>query len=90
MSPAVDMLFQGHSIVTNRGKDWLIAERLFNLRKIYFKKENLKKRTRDLLDNKGTYIIVCFGQDFTDQQHSDAISLIKDFLTPTCNETLTA
>ncbi|HML05526.1 MAG TPA: alpha/beta hydrolase [Methanobacterium sp.] len=42
MSPAVDMLFQGHSIVTNRGKDWLIAERLFNLRKIYFKKQNLE------------------------------------------------
>lgn len=42
MSPAVDMLFQGHSIITNRGKDWLIAEKPFNLRKIYFKKKNLK------------------------------------------------
>ena len=42
MSPAVDMLFQGHSIVTNRGKDWLITEKLFNLRKTYFKKQNLE------------------------------------------------
>jgi epsilon-lactone hydrolase len=37
MSPAVDMLFQGHSIITNRGKDWITPERLENIRKIYLK-----------------------------------------------------
>ncbi len=37
MSPAVDMLFQGHSIITNRGKDWITQERLENIRKIYLK-----------------------------------------------------
>jgi acetyl esterase/lipase len=35
MSPVVDLLFQGHSIVTNRGKDWITSKRLNNLRKIY-------------------------------------------------------
>lgn len=37
MSPAVDMLFQGHSIVTNGGKDWITRKRLLNLRKVYLK-----------------------------------------------------
>jgi len=41
MSPAVDMLFQGHSIITNRGKDWITQKRLDNLKKIYFKGQNL-------------------------------------------------
>lgn len=42
MSPLVDLLFQGHSIVTNKGKDWITSERLNNLRKIYLKGENAK------------------------------------------------
>lgn len=37
MSPIVDMLFQGHSIVTNGGKDWVTQEILDNLRKIYIR-----------------------------------------------------
>lgn len=37
MSPLVDMLFQGHSIITNGGKDWITQEMLDNLRKIYIK-----------------------------------------------------
>ncbi|MGF7118707.1 alpha/beta hydrolase [Methanobacterium oryzae] len=37
MSPLVDMLFQGHSIITNGGKDWVTQEMLDNLRKIYIK-----------------------------------------------------
>ena len=40
MSPVVDLLFQGHSIVTNRGKDWITQERLENSRKIYLKGHN--------------------------------------------------
>ncbi len=33
---------QGHSIVTNKGKDWINSERLNTLRKIYLKGENAK------------------------------------------------
>jgi acetyl esterase/lipase len=42
MSPLVDLLFQGHSIVTNKGKDWINSERLNNLRKVYLKGGNAK------------------------------------------------
>jgi acetyl esterase/lipase len=42
MSPLVDLLFSGHSIVTNKGKDWITSERLFSLKKIYLKGENAK------------------------------------------------
>lgn len=42
MSPAVDMLFQGHSIITNRGKDWITQKRLDNLRKVYLKGKDPK------------------------------------------------
>jgi len=42
MSPAVDMTFQGQSMITNRGKDWLTKESLDNLRKIYLKGEDPK------------------------------------------------
>jgi acetyl esterase/lipase len=42
MSPPVDLLFPGHSIVTNKGKDWITSERLNNLRKIYLKGGNAK------------------------------------------------
>lgn len=42
MSPAVDMLFQGHSIITNRGKDWLTQKRLDNLKKVYFKGKDIQ------------------------------------------------
>lgn len=41
MSPLVDMLFQGHSIITNGGKDWVRQEMLDNLRNIYIKGHNL-------------------------------------------------
>ena len=41
MSPAVDMLFQGHSIITNRGKDWVTQKRLDNLKKTYLKSHDL-------------------------------------------------
>ncbi len=41
MSPPVDMLFEGHSIVTNRGKDWITQERLEMSRKVYLKGNNL-------------------------------------------------
>ena len=41
MSPVVDMLFEGHSIVTNRGKDWITQERLEMSRKVYLKGNNL-------------------------------------------------
>ncbi len=41
MSPLVDMLFQGHSIVTNRGKDWMTHERLENIQKVYLKGHDL-------------------------------------------------
>lgn len=41
MSPAVDMLFEGHSIVTNRGKDWITQKMLDNLRKVYLKGHDL-------------------------------------------------
>ncbi|MBI5680429.1 MAG: alpha/beta hydrolase [Methanobacterium sp.] len=37
MSPVVDMLFQGHSVVTNRGKDWITPHRLNVLTKMYLK-----------------------------------------------------
>lgn len=40
MSPGVDMLFQGHSVITNRGKDWVTQKRLLNLRKVYLKGHN--------------------------------------------------
>lgn len=43
MSPVVDMLFQGHSMVTNRGKDWITQERLEKSRKIYLKGNNLSQ-----------------------------------------------
>ncbi len=42
MSPVVDMLFQGHSIITNVGKDWITQERLDNLRKVYLKGKDPK------------------------------------------------
>lgn len=41
MSPPVDMLFEGLSIVTNRGKDWITQERLEMSRKVYLKGNNL-------------------------------------------------
>jgi monoterpene epsilon-lactone hydrolase len=41
MSPVVDMLFQGHSIITNRGKDWMTQERLENIKKVYLKGHDL-------------------------------------------------
>lgn len=41
MSPVVDMLFEGHSMVTNRGKDWVSQKRLEKSRKIYLKGSNL-------------------------------------------------
>ena len=42
MSPLVDLLFQSHSIVTNKGKDWITSERLNNLRNIYLEGGNAK------------------------------------------------
>lgn len=42
MSPAVDMLFQGQSMITNRGKDWLTQKRLDNSRKVYLKGKDPK------------------------------------------------
>ncbi len=41
MSPVVDMLFQGHSMITNRGKDWITQGRLERSRKVYLKGNNL-------------------------------------------------
>ncbi|HEX3012808.1 MAG TPA: alpha/beta hydrolase fold domain-containing protein, partial [Methanobacterium sp.] len=41
MSPVVNMLFEGHSMVTNRGKDWITQERLEKSRKVYLKGNNL-------------------------------------------------
>ncbi|MEN6292118.1 MAG: alpha/beta hydrolase [Methanobacterium sp.] len=41
MSPLVDMLFEGHSMVTNKGKDWITQERLEKSRKIYLKGNSL-------------------------------------------------
>lgn len=41
MSPIVDMLFEGLSIVTNRGKDWITQERLEMSRKVYLKGNTL-------------------------------------------------
>jgi monoterpene epsilon-lactone hydrolase len=41
MSPLVDMLFQGHSMVTNRGKDWMTHKRLENIKKVYLKGHDL-------------------------------------------------
>jgi monoterpene epsilon-lactone hydrolase len=41
MSPIVDMLFQGHSIITNRGKDWVTQKRLENIKKVYLKGNDL-------------------------------------------------
>lgn len=41
MSPAVDMLFQGHSIITNRGKDWITQKMFDNLKKTYLKGHDL-------------------------------------------------
>ncbi len=41
MSPLVDMLFPGHSMVTNRGKDWMIYKRLENIKKVYLKGHDL-------------------------------------------------
>ena len=35
MSPAVNMLFQGDSVKTSQGKDWITPERLYSLRKVY-------------------------------------------------------
>ncbi len=41
MSPVVDMLFEGQSIITNRGKDWITQERLEKSRKMYLKGNTL-------------------------------------------------
>lgn len=41
MSPLVDMLLEGQSIVTNRGKDWITQERLEKSIKIYLKGNKL-------------------------------------------------
>ncbi len=41
MSPVVDMLFEGHSMVKNKGKDWITSERLERSRKVYLKGNNL-------------------------------------------------
>ncbi|MGB9979946.1 alpha/beta hydrolase [Methanobacterium sp.] len=41
MSPVVDMLFEGHSVVTNKGKDWITQEMLEKSRKVYLKGNNL-------------------------------------------------
>lgn len=41
MSPVVDMLFQGISIVTNRGKDWMTQKMLENINKVYLKGHDL-------------------------------------------------
>jgi len=43
MSPIVDTLFQGHSMVTNRGKDWMTQERLENIKKVYLKGHDIRQ-----------------------------------------------
>lgn len=42
MSPAVDLLFQGHSVIKNRGKDWITPQRLDIIRKMYLKNHKAK------------------------------------------------
>jgi len=43
MSPAVDMLFQGNSVTTNAGKDWISRERLDSLCTIYLSETDPKE-----------------------------------------------
>ncbi len=42
MSPLVNMLFKGHSMVTNKGKDWVTSKSLFKLGKIYLKDQKIQ------------------------------------------------
>ncbi|RLA96135.1 MAG: hypothetical protein DRG83_17750, partial [Deltaproteobacteria bacterium] len=43
-------------------------------------KENLKRSIRDCLDRKGTYVLVCFKQDLTPEQHKQAVETLKYYL----------
>ena len=43
MSPAVDMLFQGDSVNSNTGKDWITADRLNSVRTAYLGGRNPKE-----------------------------------------------
>ncbi len=40
-------------------------------------KENLGSSIRNYLDNNGTYVLVCFKQDFANNQHRQAVEAIK-------------
>jgi hypothetical protein len=43
------------------------------------KKVNLGSSIRDCLDKGGTYVLVCFRQEFTDKQRRDAVRHIKNY-----------
>jgi hypothetical protein len=42
-------------------------------------KENLGSSVKGCLDNDGTYILVCFKQDPTEEQHSKAVNFLKGY-----------
>jgi hypothetical protein len=43
------------------------------------RKENLGSSVKDCLDNDGTYVLVCFKQDPTAEQHSKAVNFLKEY-----------
>ncbi|HOP33507.1 MAG TPA: hypothetical protein PKU94_09025, partial [Candidatus Hydrothermia bacterium] len=42
-------------------------------------RDNLGSSIRDCLDNDGTYILICFKQDPTEEQHSKAVDFLKGY-----------
>lgn len=55
-----------------------IKKELFDKKQV--SKENLGSEIRKCLDSNGTYILVCFGQDFTDKEKQTVESNITNFL----------
>ena len=56
-------------------QDAQIKRELFGKR--FPSKENLGSAIKNCLDKKGTYILVCFKQDLTPEQHRQAVETIK-------------
>jgi len=56
-------------------QDAQIRKELFGRK--YPSKENLGNSIRDCLNKNGTYILVCFKQDLTDERHRQAVETLK-------------
>jgi len=55
-------------------QDAVIKKELFSRK--HPSKNNLGSSIRACLDNNGTYVLVCFGKEFTDEQHRQAIGTL--------------